>query len=138
MKVRDFIVCEDVRSEIGNKISAMGILGDSLTLTMPANSGAPTLRLAFMIRLETETPALNAISFEFKIFANDSDLAGFQGAAAPGIDGIVTLPLVANLLQLPFSNGTGQLRFRLQVTENPGGNELLSQSFRPLVVTVYR
>ena len=35
MKITDFIICDDVRMEIGNKISIMGIYNDSIILSVP-------------------------------------------------------------------------------------------------------
>jgi hypothetical protein len=115
----------------------MGIFADSITLTVSADSQLPiAVRLAFMIRLETESSDPAAFSFEFKIFLNGNDLAGFEGTAGKaGASGLVGMPLVANLLQLPFFTGAGKLSFHLRVKDQ-GEKELLSESLRPLTVVV--
>jgi len=131
MKLRDFLVAEDIRSEFGNKHSVIGIFGDSITITVPV---LPAMtRLAFFIRLDFGPSDPETFGFEFKIFWNDQDFAGFGGTGVRGPgDAIVTLPLIANLLTFPNS---GTLNFRLRVTESPG-KALLERDLGPVSVTV--
>ncbi len=55
MIIKSVIFCDDIRQEIGNKISAMGIFGDDLNFEVPAD--APTdiplpVSLGFILILE--------------------------------------------------------------------------------------
>ena len=54
MKLKDFIICDDIRTEIGNKFSLMGIYNDALNFTVPENladSWPKMVHLGFFIRL---------------------------------------------------------------------------------------
>jgi hypothetical protein len=140
MKVYDFLVGEDIRTEVGNKHSLMGLFGDSLTFTVPAEAVASpiALRLAFFLRLEFGPTDPDSFSFQFKIFSQDKEVAGFEGSAAkqPGSGGLVVLPLVANLLQMPVVLGTNEVRFRLTVKDAATTKEAFSDFLRPITFVV--
>ena len=58
MKLKDFIVCDDIRAEINNKFSLMGIYNDALNLTVQeklADNWPKIVHLGFYIRLDIES-----------------------------------------------------------------------------------
>jgi hypothetical protein len=138
MKVTDFLVAEDVRNEIGNKHSVMGVLGDSITINAPAGASAPYfVRLAFYVRMELGPTDPDAFSFEFKVFSNDQDVAGLAGKGnkGPTESGFLVLPMVVNGVPV---QGEGLLRFRFRVLDPSGKEELLVAEFRPMKVLIER
>ncbi len=134
MKVIDFIVADDIRTEQGNKYSVMGIYSDCITMSVPAEVKWPIgFRFASFVRLELGRGDPDALRFEFKIFSGDRDVAGFAGAVVKAPDtNIVTLPLVVSFLPLA---GAGELHFRFRVLDD-AGQELLSENLRALRVVV--
>ena len=57
MKLIDFIVCDDVRTEINNKVSIIGVYDDVLNFIVPeraVNTWPKILRLGLYIRLALE------------------------------------------------------------------------------------
>lgn len=57
MKLIDFIICDDVRTEINNKVSLIGIYNDLLNFIVPekaANTWPKGLRLGIFIRFDFE------------------------------------------------------------------------------------
>lgn len=55
MKVKSIIICEDIRKEVGNKISVMGLLGSELNVDMqstPPSEAPVTVPLAALISIE--------------------------------------------------------------------------------------
>jgi hypothetical protein len=139
MRVHDFVVGEDIRVEMGNKHSVMGIFGDYLSVGLPtAEINAPVaLRLAFLVRLEVGPTDPETIHFEFKISSQDKDFARFEGAMGKPREfkGLLALPLVAQGLQVPVAFGVNELRFRLNVRDT-AGKEALSDSLRPILLYV--
>ena len=59
MKVKNILICEDIRIEIGNKLSAMGIFGDTLNIEIPEQQVAgpqAAVILAALITIENIDP----------------------------------------------------------------------------------
>ena len=53
MKILDFLVCDDIRNEIGNKVSIMGLYDDVITFNVTPenkNKWPKQLKLCFFIR----------------------------------------------------------------------------------------
>jgi len=139
MRIHDFVVGEDIRVEMGNKHSVMGIFGDYLSATIPAAAGdAPiSLRLAFLLRLDVGPTDPDTLHFEFKIFSGEKDFARFEGATAKPnqFKGLLALPLIANVLQVPVVSGANELGFRFNVRET-SGKEIFSDKLRSIMLFV--
>lgn len=122
MKLRDFIVAEDVRTELGNKHSIVGILGDEISVRADppsAAAGPPGIRLGFFLRLEMEPSDPEHFAFEFKATLNGADVMVFAGAGGKGPGkALLVLPLVANIVPIPEP---GRITFALRVTEQRTG-----------------
>ena len=57
MKLIDFIICDDIRTEISNKVSLIGVYNDALNFVVPekaVNTWPKGLRLGVFVRLDFE------------------------------------------------------------------------------------
>jgi hypothetical protein len=139
MKIHDFVVGEDIRVEMGNKHSVMGIFGDYLSATLPATAGdAPiSVRLAFLLRLEVGPDDPDTLHFEFRISSQEKDFARFEGATGKPrqFKGLLALPLIASALSVPVSSGANEVRFRFNVRDT-GGKEIFSDTLRSITLFV--
>ena len=55
MKIKSFIICEDIRRELGNKSSLMGVLSDSLNFEgANANEWPKVINLAAFVQISLE------------------------------------------------------------------------------------
>ena len=87
---RNVIVCEDLREELGNKKSLMGIFtGDIVVSQFPA-----TVPLAFYIEYMPDKSDTDEISFEFRLMQDDAEMAKGIAAAplAPSQVAVIVLP----------------------------------------------
>jgi hypothetical protein len=74
---RNVIVCEDIREELGNKKSLMGIFpGDIVVQNLPA-----TMQITFYIEYMPDSEDGENISFQFRLLENDQEFAKGGGTA---------------------------------------------------------
>ena len=106
MDILDFIVCEDIRQEIGGKCSIVGIYNDTIVLNgLPKDVQWPiALRLGVFVRLLRDETEELPTDFRLKISHEENGvIAAFEGK----INGDkaktrhIVLPLVAPVLPLP-------------------------------------
>lgn len=134
MKVIDFLVAEDIRTEVGNKHSVMGLFTDSITIGVPAAVKWPmAFRLASLIRLEFGPADPTEFGFCFRILWGAEELARFEGGGSKGgaETSIVTLPLVANAVAL---KGAGAFSFEIEIKD--GARVAFVEQLRPMNVIV--
>ena len=63
--LRNIILCEDIRTEVGNKLSLMGIFsGDVVVTEIPA-----TIHLAVYMQYIASPEETGELSFEFRLYA---------------------------------------------------------------------
>lgn len=80
MKIKDIVFCDDIRHEMNNKTSLMGIYGDRIIYkfnkveTWPVQS-----RLALMIRIAREVKESNINKFKFTYQINGKPLPSVGG-----------------------------------------------------------
>jgi hypothetical protein len=58
MKLKDFIICDDIRTEANNKFSLMGVYNDALNFSVPkknTDKWPKVVHLGFFIRLDIES-----------------------------------------------------------------------------------
>lgn len=70
MIVKDILICEDIRQEVGNKLSLMGVLGSSITINTPPDKPKEVpvaLSLACLISIENINPENDAKDFNVQI-----------------------------------------------------------------------
>ena len=71
--LKDFIVCDDIRTEINNKVSLIGVYNDTINFIVPesaANAWPKILRLGLFIRLildDTEKKKIGKLALDFTI-----------------------------------------------------------------------
>jgi hypothetical protein len=135
MQLDDFIVCDDVRFEMGNKMSIMGIYDDSI-LIPPPKVGSELqwplmMRLSFFIRMYPTTRDADINGFEFIVTHESEKIASLDGAIAIR-DPSKPLRLAISLSQLPLPS-LGKLSFKI-VLKN--GSEILSDIDVPRNVTI--
>ncbi len=87
MKLINFIICDDIRSEIGNKLSLMGVYSESINFHSKANDEnqwPKTKRIALYIQMDVEEDEdLNDIqSFELQIDYN-GEVKNIGGSDSP-------------------------------------------------------
>lgn len=73
MQIQDIILCEDIRKEIGNKSSLMGIFADSININVPASfPGSVVIKICvfFRVLLEKDDPTPDQIKCEFESEGN--------------------------------------------------------------------
>ena len=134
MKVLDFILCEDIRKEEGNKSSLMGVFGHSVTFTVMPESPRPIAwRLGIFIRVVLEENDQQPDRFEVKILSDDDEIAGFEGPLpSKERPKIMAFPLVANPLPIP-----GNCQLTVKATFWSGADLLLEERLaHPLEVIV--
>ena len=114
MHLIDFIIADDIRHELGNKISIMGVYQDSILLEIPSDlDGAIPLRLAAFIRLRVDTEDKEPNKFAVDINCAGENIARFEGSVlSKGETPVLTLPLVASML--PITN-YGAITFDLKI-----------------------
>lgn len=89
-KFRNIILCEDVRDELGNKKSLMGILGgDILVPHFPA-----VLKIALYMEYVPESAEEKAVTVEFRILQDDAEIAKgkMEAEISPGQTANFILP----------------------------------------------
>jgi len=136
MRLLDFIVADDVRREMGNKISVMGVFNESISLDMLPDATWPVLfRLGLYIRVLIDEADEIPDRFLLKIFHNEATIAEFGGnislLSQEERPKLITLPLIANPLPIP---STGVLNFQLELFRGDM-NLLLTTSPFPVLVT---
>lgn len=87
MKVSNFIICDDIRSEVGGKASIMGVYSDLINYTVtPDQKGQwpKSKRLALYIQLDLEDGESIGQIKEFEIFIKqDNEIKGIGRSPTP-------------------------------------------------------
>lgn len=80
MKLLDCVVCDDIRHEIGGKVSLMGIFGDSIKLQIPKGTPRPvSLPLALYLRILVEGQETIPETFKVVVALNQNEFAKIEG-----------------------------------------------------------
>jgi hypothetical protein len=84
MNLIDFIVCDDVRQELGGKPSLMGVY-NNLVLNLPPGTESLTwpfpLKLAFVVRCQIEAGEVKPDSFRVEFIQNGMTFTHVEGSA---------------------------------------------------------
>ena len=122
MKLKDFIICDDIRAEMNNKFSLMGVYNDALNFLVPENlvdKWPKMIHLGFFIRLDIESiEELNSIG-KFVLEAKIDDKTNFR--ADQIFDGRTdeNQPLKQMVISVVFEQvnifGTGDMELSLSV-----------------------
>lgn len=99
MKMVDFIVCDDIRQEVLNKVTLVGIYTDKIIL--PPNTKYPAkLRLSFFSKFLHEKSDPRLDSFRVVFYNNDKEIARVDGMVGGAIN--LESPFVVNFVILEF------------------------------------
>ena len=72
MKFLDFIVCDDIRREVGNKHTIVGVYNDRIVFSSrPDFKWGINKSLGFYLKLQKESSDPDYDGFQFKVFLND-------------------------------------------------------------------
>lgn len=130
MRFLDYIIAEDIRFELGNKLSIMGIYSEEIRLNLPDDTQWPVpFRFGIFIRLKIEESDVTPNRFVLNVDHNDNNIAQINGNI--GIMASVrtiSLPLVINPFPLP---GYGTVRFNFEIYNN---EDLLSSEIHELKI----
>lgn len=86
MKLIDFIICDDIRTEMGNKHSLMGIYEDAINFNVRENGKWPkTMKIGFFIRIKVENDDEKTRLNKFKLNIN------YNGKIKTIAEGIINL-----------------------------------------------
>lgn len=89
-KVRNVILCEDIRDEIGNKKSLMGVMGgDIIVATMPA-----AIQVAIYFEYHPDDDESEDFALKFRLWQDDTEIATgeMQAPIARGKDITLVVP----------------------------------------------
>ncbi|MBW2699747.1 MAG: hypothetical protein JRF33_02920 [Deltaproteobacteria bacterium] len=80
MKLLDFIACDDIRHELGGKLSLMGVFGDSIKLQVPKGAQKPfAFPLALYLRILIEENDSVPDRFKAIIRLDEKEFAKIEG-----------------------------------------------------------
>jgi len=82
MKLIDTLFCDDIRVEVNNKISLMGLYNDRIVFRSYEKKifeWPIKMDLAILIRLMINNKDKKPISFTFEAFSNDKSIAKIEG-----------------------------------------------------------
>ncbi|GHU73678.1 hypothetical protein FACS189450_13910 [Spirochaetia bacterium] len=132
MKLNCFLICDDVRSEVGNKFSLMGLYSNSINFNVtPLQAGKwpKTLKLGIFIRLDIENDSDKKDTRKFKIeytlnnetnvlIEGDIDISSQKDVREINIAGVINQLLV---------KGVGETSFKLTLynKDNVTNNEFI-------------
>lgn len=124
MKLRDIIFCDDIRNEINNKFSLMGIYADKIVFkfnSLESEKWPLPVKLCLLMRVQAEAndPLVDLFTFSFLLNGKKTDLLNGEVKMEPG-QHLMTLNIIAD--GLPVEKGT--LGFELKLYSK--GNEVFS------------
>jgi hypothetical protein len=82
MKLIDFIVCDDIRQEIGGKITLVGVYEDRLMINAPSPDKVRwpvQLKLGFFIRMLNDGTAPEMDNFDLQVHCNKKTICRLSG-----------------------------------------------------------
>jgi hypothetical protein len=109
----DFIVCDDVRQEVGNKVTVVGVYSDEILIPAPPSWPVILPKLGVFLRIK---PFEDFVPKNFEVrFLHDGKQIGLATGEVAGFDPdkSSTIVVVGSPFPLP---GPGQLRFELSFT----------------------
>jgi len=82
MKLVDFIVCDDIRQEVGGKVTLVGVYEDRLMINVPnpdAMRWPAKLKLGFFIRLLNDGTAPAMDNFDLQVHCDKKTICRLSG-----------------------------------------------------------
>ena len=118
MKIINCIVCDDIRHEVGNKVTLVGLYDDKIKIQTPEPLKLKWplhMRLSLFARLKFEKNETFPSRFEYQILNNDQKILSVPGdIKIADAENPIALSFVSNVaIQTP-----GKLIFRVEFTKD--------------------
>jgi hypothetical protein len=116
MRISDFIVCDDIRHEVGGKLSLMGVLTRDIHLQIPDPTAPFALRLGIFVRADVtlEEARPDTICLEIKYNAKPIDRHIIPIDPTKIVTGLSATISIAQLVL----QGFGELLFVISMRQN--------------------
>jgi len=118
MKIVDFILCDDIRKEVGNKSSLIGVFDQDIKLLVPDESAKKIwpkpMRIGIFMRVLVENDDQIPDKFEVQFLYNDKLFGGGGAAVMPTINRLKLINFALQHPQFPIL-GEGHVRFLLKL-----------------------
>ena len=120
MRIADFLIADDIRFEMGSKISIIGVFDESIEINNALVLPYP-LRVGFFVRVlleESHVPDEFELELKFdgKVLG---EIKGTIGRVKEGIGNNLTIPIPSNLIPI---SGSGELTTTFRLLNR--GNEV--------------
>jgi len=128
MKFIDVLFCDDIRVEVNNKVSLMGLYNDRIVfhahdqakIEWPVN-----MDLAMLVRLNISENEKHPIAFTFECFSNDKSVVKIEGNAdLASTDGSI-FSIIVNTKNIPLNSG--DLGYSIKIYDKDKKTEYLSK-----------
>ncbi len=128
MKFIDVLFCDDIRVEVNNKVSLMGLYNDRIVfyahnqakIEWPVN-----MDLAMLVRFSISEKEKHPIAFAFECFSNDKSVVKIEGNAdLASTDGSI-FSIILYTKNTPLSSG--ELGYSIKIYDNDKKIEYLSK-----------
>ena len=136
MKLKDFIICDDIRTEINNKVSLIGVYNDALNFMVPEraiNTWPKILRLGLFIRLAIGNPEEYDKIGKLVLESSINGEINFHVEQIVETNNQKPTPLGQMIISSVFNNinisKTGDMEFSLTIFDKK--NELLNKFLYP-------
>jgi len=105
MKLIDFIICDDIRQEVGGKVTLVGVYEDRIMINAPSPEAVRwpvKLKLGFFIRLLNDGTAPDMDSFDLQVLCNKKIICRLSGPLqATPRKGLMNLFFVNSAVRFP-------------------------------------
>lgn len=121
MKLNNFVICDDIRTEISKKYSLIGLYDDAIIFnTTPdkKNTWPKSMRISFLINLQIDEGEIgNYSSFKFVTFYNKKRIEIGSGTIENKTANKIILPVVIPMFQFIES---GEMSFCFEFSDRDG------------------
>jgi hypothetical protein len=118
VKLKAVIICDDIREEVGGKLTLVGLYAGSMLIDKSATFPAVLRDLAILLRVVAETGDIPPDTFRIQQFYRDEKIFEFTGKlkAANPVD-----PITVRISLGPFGIlGFGEIVFQLDLLSGNG------------------
>ena len=140
MKLINFIICDDIRPEVGNKLSLMGVYSESINFHSTAGSDDqwPKIkRIGLYVLIETEEGENLKDLHSFKIqidYNGEIQTIGESEIPPPNLKTQKGVAIQAILDRFKFKEQTGTIFFSIQFFGKDGDNLFEAKCPKPLKI----
>lgn len=108
MKLLDVIFCDDIRQEINNKLSLIGLYNDQIVLNINTENGITwpqPINLSALLRFSLEEDKVKPSSFEFEYFLNKKSIIKISSELNVSSNEKSQFQLILNGIGIPLEPG---------------------------------